>query len=66
MRYALLLAALLCFAPPSAMGQATRPVTEPDPLKAIGVLREELVDAFNMGDLDRLLSHLDPDAVVTW
>ena len=29
-------------------------------------MREELVDAFNKGDLDRLLSHLDPDVVITW
>jgi ketosteroid isomerase-like protein len=41
-------------------------VTKPDPLKAISLLRGELVDAFNKGDIDRLLSHLDPDAVVTW
>jgi ketosteroid isomerase-like protein len=45
---------------------AVAAVTEPDPVKAIGVLRGELVDAFNKGDLDRLLSHLDPDVVVTW
>lgn len=47
-------------------GQATKPVTETDPTKAIGILRGELVDAFNKGEVDRLLSHLDPDVVVTW
>jgi ketosteroid isomerase-like protein len=41
-------------------------VTDPDPTKAIDVMRVELVDAFNKGDLDRLLSHLDSDCVVTW
>jgi ketosteroid isomerase-like protein len=41
-------------------------VTEPDPLKAINALREELVDAFNKGDVDRLLAHVDPDVAVTW
>lgn len=58
--------ALILIAFSSARGQATQPVTEADPTKAIGMLREELIDAFNKGDLDRLLSHLDPDVVVTW
>ena len=34
--------------------------------QAIGLLRQELIDSFNKGDLDRLLSHLDPDVVITW
>jgi len=50
----------------AARAQTTQPVTEPDPMKAINQLRTELVDAFNNGDVDRLVSHLDPDAVVTW
>jgi len=29
-------------------------------------LRDDLVDAMNKRDLDRLLSHLHPDVVVTW
>ena len=66
MRHAFLLAIVLSAAPQFAPAQTTRPVTEPDAAKAIGVLREELVDAFNKGELDRLLSHLDPDVVVTW
>jgi ketosteroid isomerase-like protein len=45
---------------------ATQPITDPNPTRAIGLLRAELVDAFNKGELDRLLSHLDPDVVVTW
>jgi ketosteroid isomerase-like protein len=50
----------------TALGQATQPVTAPDPTTAIGALRQELIDSFNKGDLPRLLSHLDPDVVVTW
>jgi ketosteroid isomerase-like protein len=46
--------------------QTSQPVTEPDPMKAIDLLRNELVDSFNKGDVDRLLSHLDPDVVITW
>jgi ketosteroid isomerase-like protein len=49
-----------------AAAQATKPVSEADPAAAIGALRTELVEAFNKGDVDRLLSHLDPDVVVTW
>ena len=47
---------------------ATAPagVTAADPTQAIGLLRQELIDSFNKGDLDRLLSHLDPDVVITW
>lgn len=33
---------------------------------AIDALRNDMVDAFNKGDVDRLLSHLTPDAIVTW
>jgi ketosteroid isomerase-like protein len=50
----------------SAAAQTTRPVTEADPTAAITALRTELIDSFNKGDLNRLLSHLDPDVVVTW
>src|SRR5687768_7568078 len=52
-----------------AQGQtapATGPVTDPDPTSAINKLRTELVDAFNKADVERLLSHLDGDVVVTW
>jgi len=51
----------------ASVGEAqTAPVTQPDALKAIHLLRGELVDAFNKADVDRLLSHLDPDVVATW
>jgi ketosteroid isomerase-like protein len=46
---------------PAAAGVVTG-----DPTQAIDLLRHELVDAFNKGDLDRMLAHLDPDCVVTW
>jgi ketosteroid isomerase-like protein len=60
----------------SARGKPASPTTRPtsaaaavtadDPTQAIGLLRQELIDLFNKGDLDRLLSHLDPDVVITW
>jgi len=57
----------------SLLAQATQPatqrgagVTTADPMQAINLLRQELIDSFNAGDVDRLLSHLDPDVVVTW
>lgn len=50
----------------SALAEPAAPVTASDAETAIGALRTELVDSFNKGDLDRLLSHLDPDVVVTW
>jgi uncharacterized protein (TIGR02246 family) len=50
----------------AATTQPAAGVTTPDPTQAIGQMREQMVDAFNKGDLDRLLSHLDPDVVVTW
>jgi len=56
----------IVMAPALGLSQTTQPVTDPDPTRAITLLREELVDAFNKGDVDRLLSHLDPDVVVTW
>jgi ketosteroid isomerase-like protein len=48
------------------LAQTTKPVTEADPTAAIAALRGELIDSFNKGDVDRLLSHLDPDVVATW
>jgi ketosteroid isomerase-like protein len=50
----------------AAQAQTTRAVVESDATKAIDVLRGELIDAFNKGDVDRLLLHLDDDVVVTW
>ena len=40
--------------------------TDAEAEQAITKLREELVDSFNHGDMDRLLTHLDTNAVVTW
>jgi len=66
-RRAWLILAIVLFGTISiAHGQVTQGVTEPDALKAINLLRTELVDSFNKGDVNRLLSHLDPDVVVTW
>lgn len=48
------------------LAQTTQGVTEPDPLKAIALLRGELIDSFNKRDIDRLVSNLDPDVIVTW
>lgn len=62
----LILATVLFALVSIAHGQATQPVTEPDALKAINLLRTELVDSFNKGDVNRLLWHLDADVVVTW
>lgn len=51
----------------SAPAQTTQPaVTTTDPSAAIATLRAELIDSFNKQDLDRLLSHLDDDVVITW
>ncbi len=59
-----LLLVMLCAIPLRA--QTTQGITEPDPLKAIAALRGELIDSFNKRDIDRLLSNLDPDVIVTW
>ena len=53
-------------APSPATIPTAAPVTSEDPTQAINLLRQELISAFNGGDLDRLLSHLDPDVVITW
>lgn len=49
-----------------ATAATTTGVTSNDPTQAITLLREDLIDSFNKGDLDRLLSHLDPEVVITW
>ena len=53
-------------APPPTTAPAVAAVTSDDPTQAINLLRQEFIDSFNQGDLDRLLSHLDPDVVITW
>src|SRR4051812_98418 len=52
-------------APTTAPSEAAA-VKVDDPTQAITQLRQELIDSFNKGDLDRVLSHLDPDVVITW
>ena len=47
-----------------AMAQPEAASTEAD--QAITQLREGLVNSFNQGDIDRLLTFLDTNAVVTW
>lgn len=60
----LLSALLVCSAalaqPPSASSFSSASAD------AISVLREGLIDAFVKTDIDRLLTFLDPDVVVTW
>jgi ketosteroid isomerase-like protein len=48
----------------SALAQAN--VLPSDVDQAITHLREGLIDSFNKGDIDRLLTFLDTNAVVTW
>lgn len=50
----------------AASAQTTQAYNDADPTAAIQSLREDLVDSFNKGDIDRLLSHLAPDVVITW
>lgn len=77
MMHRLIMLAVLVALPPAALGQAptaqasaTVPTGEAgaeDPaLKEINALREGLVDAFNKKDVDRMLTYLHPDVVVTW
>src|SRR6478752_7773946 len=47
-----------------AVAQTSPPAAEAE--QAITHLREGLVDSFNHGDIDRLLTYLDTNAVVTW
>jgi ketosteroid isomerase-like protein len=55
---------ILLFAASLARAQTTEPAA--DPLTAITVLRNDLIDSFNKRDLPRLLSHLDPEVIVIW
>jgi ketosteroid isomerase-like protein len=49
-----------------AQAQVNSPSMDPQSEQAITRLREGLVDSFNQGDIDRLLTFLDTNAVVTW
>ena len=46
--------------------QLASAATDPEVEQEITKLREGLVDSFNQGDIDRLLTFLDTNAVVTW
>jgi len=48
----------------SALAQTNASSSDVD--QAITHLREGLIDSFNKGDIDRLLTFLDTNAVVTW
>src|SRR4051812_35595160 len=49
-----------------AQPQVSAPAIDPAVDKAITHLREGLVDSFNRGDIDGLLTFLDTNAIVTW
>jgi ketosteroid isomerase-like protein len=55
---------VLAFAATAAVAQNNPTPTEAE--QAITHLREGLVDSFNKGDIDRLVTYLDTNAVVTW
>lgn len=67
---------LLCLTPLFfalvALGQPVQTVTTPaatitpEITAAITQLREGLVDSFNKGDVNRLLTYLDPEVIATW
>jgi ketosteroid isomerase-like protein len=65
----LLLPALLLLSA-TAFAQTPAPTAPPpasvDATAAITTLREGLIDSFVKADIDRLLTFLDPDVVVTW
>src|SRR5947207_3874909 len=46
--------------------QTNRVAGELDATQAITRLREGLIDSFTKGDIDRLLTYLDTNVVVTW
>src|SRR6266567_1352504 len=50
----------------AAQAQVNATPVDPAVDKAVTHLREGLVDSFNRGDIDRLLTFLDTNAVVTW
>ena len=59
------LLALLMFVA-SARGQTPPAVPTSDANAGIVELRTGIIDSFVKGDIDRLLTYLDPDVVVTW
>jgi len=64
----MLLAVLISMSAFGAADQVAPPATGPDDpvLKEIADVRNGIIDAFNKRDIDRVLSYLHPDIVVTW
>ena len=63
----LLLPLLLLSCPTVTLWSASAPpAASVDASTAITALREGLIDSFVKADIDRLLTFLDPDVVVTW
>ena len=66
MRFLLLPCVLVWSATVFAQSASSPPPASDDASAAITKLREGLVDSFVKADIDRLLTFLDPDVVVTW
>jgi ketosteroid isomerase-like protein len=66
MRTLLLSLLLLSCTTPGLQGASAPPPAAVDATTAITTLREGLIDSFVNADIDRLLTFLDPDVVVTW
>ncbi|MSU59989.1 MAG: nuclear transport factor 2 family protein [Pedosphaera sp.] len=64
-KYLLIIIVSLIFVPTALPAQPSAPA-DTEAGQAITRLREGLVDSFNHGDIDRLLTYLDTNAVVTW
>jgi ketosteroid isomerase-like protein len=68
-RLVLSLAILVTWAFALSLHAQTPPAPAPaqlDAEKALGVLREGLIESFNKQDIDGLLNYVAPDIVVTW
>lgn len=61
---ALLLLSVAAFA--QTPNASSPPPANVDATTAITALREGLIDSFVKADIDRLLTYLDPDVIVTW
>jgi len=64
MKHSLSVILALAFLSSVATGQTNGPASEAD--EAITHLREGLISSFNQGEIDKLLTFLDTNAVVTW
>jgi ketosteroid isomerase-like protein len=53
-------------APPPATGAAQASADDGVPMEEIAAIRNGILDAMNKGDLDRVLTFLHPEIVVTW